>query len=660
MTLRLETGSADKKTSAMAMRIAVLAALAAVAGAAPQISYPFNSQLPPVARVDEPYLFQFAPTTFTSESGGLVYSLDDNPSWLIIDGQTGTLSGTPRARDVGTTSFTVIAAEAAGAIANMQSNLVVTKDGPLELNANISRALSAAGPLSGPTSVAIKASQDFQISFPSDVFGSGNKLSYYATLSDHTPLPAWISFDPSSLRFAGTTPPTSIPQVLGILLIASSTPGYAASTVQFALSIGVHELYFQPAIQTLNVSKGDAMHITGLKKKLYLDQSPISDRDVQSPSAELPDWLSFDGATFDIVGTAPAELSSQDLTISANDIYGDLAQYTIRLNVVSKLFSGSVGTLNVTMGELFKRQLPRSILVEDDEVVTVDFATLADHMHFNPTTFTVFGTIPKNTKPQVVQCSMLAVSKDGNFKEAQPFNITLLEAIDSTANSNTTIAGHGDTFDTTKTNTSGQRTGVIVGIVLAAICGASLLAICIFCICRRRKQVKSYLSPKLANSTSPRKSTISRPTFIPIGWPDNEEEDLEKGKDHDDLLIERTPEHAPKLDLNLSHERRDSASATDSIGDADTRILEDFGESSWGYIRHDSAPSDRPHESMKIAVELAKRSSQQSTNSFRKHTRRTTTVYRDQIHRSSGLPVHRRIIGMGKWQHGCQDCTLMS
>lgn len=634
----------------MLVRIAVLAALLAIAGAAPQISYPLNAQFPPIARIGEPYLFQFAPTTFTSDSGGLVYSLDGNPSWLSIDGKTGTLSGTPGPRDVGTTSFTIVAAESAGAIANMESTLVVTKEGGPELTANISQALSAAGPLSGPTTVAIKASRDFQISFPSNVFDSNSRLAYSATLSDHTPLPAWISFDPSSLRFAGTAPPTSVPQVFGILLIASDSPGYASSVVQFALSIAAHELFFQPAIQTMNVSKGDTVHITGLKSKLYLDQSPISDRDVQSPTAKLPDWLSFDTTTFDITGTAPDELSSQDLTISARDIYGDFAEYTVHLNVVSELFSGTLGTLNVTLGELFKTQLPRSILARDDEVVTMDFAALSDHMHFNPTTLTIFGTVPDDMEPQVVRCSMAASSKDGTLKEEQTFNITLLEATGSSANNNSSETGRGDTFDTTKTDSNGQRTGVIVGIVLAAICGAALLAVCILCICRRRKQVKSYLSPKLGSPTSPtRKSAISRPTFIPYGWPDIEEEDLEKGKDHDNDYLLRTPEHAPKLDVNLPYERRDSASATDSIGDADTRILEDFGESSLGYFRTDSAPSDRPHDSMKIPVELAKRTSQNSTNSFRKHTRRTTTVYRDQIHRSSGLPVHRRIIGMGKW-----------
>jgi hypothetical protein len=631
----------------MAMRIAAFAALLAIVRAVPQVSYPLNSQFPPIAYVGESYLFQFAPTTFKSDAGSLSYSLDNSPSWLSIDEKTGKLSGIPGARDAGTASFTISAAGAAGAVVNMDSTLLVAKgDGP-SLVANVSQALSAAGPLSGPTTLAIKSSQNFEITFPSDLFDSDSKFSYFATLSDHTPLPAWISFDASTLRLAGTTPPTSIPQSFGILLIASDAPGYASATIQFALSTSVHELYFQPAIQTLNVTKGDEVHIIGLKSKLYLDQSVISDRDIQSPSAELPDWLSFDDKSFAVSGTAPNELLSQDLTVSANDIYGDLAQYTIRLNVVSELFSGTVATLNVTLGELFKAPLSRSILAKDDEIVTVDFATLSEYMHFNPNTFTIFGTVPKDVPSQIVSCTMAATSKDGSLRESQAFNITLLAAMDSTAKNDSTVSGHGDTFDTTKTDTSGQRTGVIVGIVLASICGTVLLAVCIFCICRRRKQVKSYLSPKTGSPRSPRKSEISRPTFIPIGWPDNEEEDLEKGKDHDDAYLERTPEHPPKIDVNLPYDHRHSISATDSMNDGDTRILDDFDDSPYGYINDNSAPSDRPADSMKIAVELAKRTSHNSTSSFRKHKRRTTTVYRDQIHRSSGLPVNRRITGMG-------------
>ncbi|KAJ4315203.1 polarity establishment/cellular polarization [Neodidymelliopsis sp. IMI 364377] len=573
---------------------------------------------------------------------------------MSIDKTTGALSGTPTARDVGTVSFTITAAGSVGAVTNMDSTLLVSTNDAPKASTNISQALSAAGPLSGPTTVAVKMSQNFQISFASGLFDSDSKLSYFATLSDHTPLPAWMSFDASSLRFAGTAPPTSIPQYFGILLIASDTPGYAASTIQFTLAISVHELYFKPLSQTVNVSKGDNVQITDIKSKLYLDQSPISGRDIKSSSADLPSWLSFDSNSFDISGTAPTELSSEDLTITAQDVYGDSAEYTIHFNVVSELFAGTMGELNITLGELFKVQLPRSILANDDEAVTVDFAALADYMHFNPITFTIFGTVPENSSLQMVQCTMLATSKDGSVKESQSFNIKLLEGTDSAPNNSSTLSGHGDTFDTTKNDKSGQNVGIIVAIVIASVCGAVVLALCIFCIFRRKKQVKSYFSPKPASPKSPRKSDISRPTFVPFGWPDIEEEDIEKGKDHDDPFLERTPEHAPKLDVNLPHDRRDSVSATDSMGDADTRILDTFGESSWGYIRDDSSPSDRPHDSMKVAVDLAKRTSHTSTNSFRKHKRRTTTVYRDQIHRSTGLPVNRRITGMGT----CPSTTI--
>jgi hypothetical protein len=640
-----QADSTNSIISAMAVRIATLAALLVIVSAAPQVSYPLNAQFPPVARVSQPYLFQFASTTFNSDSGNLSYSLKDNPTWLSIDGKTGTLSGTPGARDVGSVSFTITAAGQAGAVANMKSELLVTKDDSPKVVANISQALSTAGPLSGPTTIVTKASQDFELSFPSNLFDSAKKLSYFATLSDHTPLPAWVSFDASSLRFAGTTPPTNIPQTFGMLLIASDTPGYAVATVQFSLSIGVHELYFQPAIQNLNVTRGGDVHITDLKSKLNMDQSPISDRDIRSASAELPGWLSFNSDSFEISGAAPTEVSLQDLTISVEDIYGDAAQYTVHLAVISELFSGAIGTLNVTVGAFSKVDLPPSILGQDGEVVTVDFGPLAAYLHFNPATLAISGTVPEDMKTQTVRCTMSATSKNGSFKEDQAFNIALLQSTDPITNS--TVSGHGGTFDTTATESSGHNEGVIVGIVIASIAGAALLMACIFCMCRGRKQVKSYLSPDLANPRSPRKSQISRPTFIPIGWPDIEEEDLEKGKDHEEDIFERTPEHAPKLDVNLPHENRDSTSGSDSIGDADTRILEDFDESSWGYIRDDSAPSDRPHDSMKIPVELAKRSSGNSSNSFRKHTRRTTTVYRDQIHRSSGLPVNRRITGMG-------------
>jgi hypothetical protein len=87
--------------------------------------------------------------------------------------------------------------------------LMVSNDIGPKVRGNITEVLTQAGQVSGPLTLSIGPSKSFNIIFPSDTFSSNGKpLSYIALLSDRTPLPAWISFDASSLHFAGTTPPT--------------------------------------------------------------------------------------------------------------------------------------------------------------------------------------------------------------------------------------------------------------------------------------------------------------------------------------------------------------------------------------------------------------------------------------------------------------------
>jgi hypothetical protein len=169
-----------------------------------------------------------------------------------------------------------------------------------------------------------------------------------------------------------------------------------------------------------------------------------------------------------------------------------------------------------------------------------------------------------------------------------------------------------------------------------------------FCLFRKRNQIRGRISPKPPKS--PKKSDISKPTFIPTGWPHAnpyDSVDLEKGNAGNGASSERRLDHPPKLDLHLPGGRHDSHKVAESINDGERRMLDSFEESSYGHIRGESAPSDRPSGPMKIPTESAKRSSQNSAKLFRKHKRRATTVYHDHIHRSTGLPVNRRITGMG-------------
>lgn len=61
----------------------------------PTLSFPINSQVPPVARIGEPFSFVFSDTTFTSSNGAsLSYSLTNPPSWLSLDSASRKFSGT--------------------------------------------------------------------------------------------------------------------------------------------------------------------------------------------------------------------------------------------------------------------------------------------------------------------------------------------------------------------------------------------------------------------------------------------------------------------------------------------------------------------------------------------------------------------------------------
>ncbi|KAF2847974.1 hypothetical protein T440DRAFT_402148 [Plenodomus tracheiphilus IPT5] len=632
----------------MAKFVLCIALMPLLAAAAAQINYPLDQQLPTVARVGSPFIYQFAPTTF-SGSQILHYALVGNPSWLSLDDESRTLTGTPRSSDAGFANFNITATGDNGSVASMESKLYISTDSGPVAKADISEPLSAAGQLTGPRTVTLKPSKQFTIDFPSDSFNSkGIRLSYYAMLSDHTPLPAWIHFDAPSMRFTGTTMMTTTPQSLEILLIASSTPGFADSSLSFTIAISQHTFGFEPFGQTINVASGQKISIVNLKSKLLLDGSSVSDSKIQSALADIPSWLTFDNETFAISGEAPADITSQDLVITAQDQFGDSAEYTIHLVFESEFFASNLEDLNATLGEHFSYVVPRTIFAKGDGSVTIDFSALSDNLSFDPATSTISGTIPSDFTPQNVECLITATSADGSSHDTQAFHINVSKATTSSQ------SGTVSSSDTPHGSTKRNRGGVIAGSVIGSICAAALLVALAICLCRKRRNSSSYINRK--QPRSPRKSDISRPMFIPYGWPDNDmdlhaDDDLEKGKDAHDSDMQRTPEQPPKLDLNLNanRNRRDSHSATDSIGDISTRILDIFEESPFG-IHNDITPSQHPHDSMKIPTELAKRGSQRSDD-FRKHKRRTTTVYHDQIHRSTGLPVNRRITGMGHGRH---------
>jgi hypothetical protein len=624
---------------------------AAVTASSPQVSFPLNSQLPPAARTGVAYSFQFASTTFQPDSDKLQYSLINNPSWLSLDGKTRTLSGTPSTGDVGTVTFTITAAGEAGAVANMESKLVVSDNDAPQINDDISQHLSSAGQLSGPKSLTLLPSKAFEFKFSLDLFQAAEKsLSYHATLTDHTPLPAWISFDALSLHFAGTTPhlTSTLPQSYEILLVASETPGFASASTFFTLTVSNHQLLFRPVQQTVNLAKGDHVNISDLRGKLFLDNAPIKDKNITSATSELPSWLTFDNHTFSVTGIPPSGLKSQDINIIVTDLFGDTAKHSLHFLFESSLFADEVGRLNITAGEDFQYTIPRSLLTKSNESVSIDFGGLTGWLHFDPATLRISGTIPDDFAPQDFQGSLTAISIDSDTKDTQIFELHV------SGNGSHVYSGHTTTNQSPGypspahdhvSNT--KRVGIIVGAVLASIFVVTMLSALAVLIYRRKMQSKKgHISPR--SPRSPRKADISRPMLIEDEWEDvrTMDADLEKGAGEDNSA-KSTPERPPRLDLHIPPptNRTTGHLAMTSINEGETQILTAFDRSDFGFV--EAGPSHHPHESMKIPTEMARRDSNNS-NLPTKHRRRTTAVYRD---RSSGLPVNRRLTSIGHGHH---------
>lgn len=625
-----------------------------VTATSPQVNFPVHSQLPPVARIGEYYSFQFAANTFRPESDDLQYSLISNPSWLSLNGRNRTLWGTPGTGDQGTATFTLSAAGEAGAVANMEIALLVTDAEPPKPKQNISEYLSSAGQLSGPQTVNLLPSKPFDLQFPMDTFGtSKSPLIYRAILADRTPLPAWISFDATTLHFAGIPPAVGpTPQVYEILLVASQDQEYAASTISFKLIVSEHRLLFKPLRQDINIAKDEEVDIKGLRKMIFLDDVPIKDQELKSASAELPSWLKFDDRMLAVTGKPPPGVTSQDITVTVEDTFGDTAEQSIHLRFEHELLDTKLETLNITKGRYFDYRFP-PLSLSDDERVSLDLGPLAEWLDLDANAIRINGTLPEDMDAQSIEATLSVHSSDGNVKDSQTFLVEVSDTVEPqhpgagrTSNNFGNLNNQDDNPGSEQHDHDRKsRAAVIAGSVVGALLGSAILVAFTCILCRRKKNTKGYISPK--SPRSPRKTDISRPILIHDEWDmasKHDDHDLEKG-DGDETLREKTPEQPPKLNLpGLDQNRKITQSPVTSIGEGDSKILsasDDFSV--------EAGPSHRPHDSMRLATAMARRESSNS-DAPAKHRRRNTAVYRDS-HQSAAPLSNRRLSGLGHGRH---------
>ena len=300
-----------------------------VTTATPQIAFPVNSQVPPLAQVAQPFDFQFSKNTFSSTIGAsLSYSLQSAPAWLSIDSASQTLSGTPTQSDVGDATFQLTASDGSGSL-SMPVTLVVSSSPPPQLTVNVTDVLSRSGPLCDIQSLSLLPQEAFSISFPENTFIGSPNLTYYATSGDRSPLPSWIRFDPTTLALSGIAPaPVPNPQIVPVRLIASDVSGFAGQSIEFNLVIGDHTFVFSSATQVIQSAPGSFVNISA---QLLLDGKPAFPGSIASMKAVDPSWLQVDAVTLSISGFVPFGPQAHDIQVVASDIFNDNAYMYLRL-----------------------------------------------------------------------------------------------------------------------------------------------------------------------------------------------------------------------------------------------------------------------------------------------------------------------------------------
>ncbi|KAL1985115.1 hypothetical protein VTN96DRAFT_8244 [Rasamsonia emersonii] len=378
--------------------------------AVPVANYPINSQLPPVARVSKPFRFSFSESTFVNGEAGLEYSLTNAPRWLHLDSGSRTLYGTPGPGDAGTVQFDLKASDQSGS-ANMGVTLVVSNEAGPEPGKSLLPQLAKSGPTSSPSTIFMYPGRPFHLSFnASDMFKNTHFTTiYYATSSDNSPLPSWISFDPSSLSFSGNSPssPSSGPQTFNFNIVASDVAGFSAATVSFDIVVGPHIMAFNHTVQTLKFTRGQPFSTPHFIGDLTIDGNQATTQNLTSIKLDAPNWLKLDHDTISLSGTAPEDAGNENITVTVTDVYQDTATLDIRLRV-SQLFFRGVESCNATIGEDFSYTFDKYLFSDDTVKLDVDLEKVPSWVKYNDANRTLYGHVPADLAPQTYEIKLIA------------------------------------------------------------------------------------------------------------------------------------------------------------------------------------------------------------------------------------------------------------
>ncbi|KAI5809578.1 hypothetical protein DFH27DRAFT_521251 [Peziza echinospora] len=489
----------------------------------PKIAFPINSQFPPVGRVSQPFSFTFSEVTFISDIPPIYYEIRDGPSWLRLNGENRTLYGSPLQTDSGLVPLSLVARDNTGELVH-RINLAISTDSSPRLERSVGEQLAGFGRLSPEGGLLLSQGQRFDFSFSPETFSDRERIKGYSAVSlNNTPLPAWLSFDPSTLSFSGTalsldTQP-SPPQTFGVKLLAEDILGFEGASAQFFLVV-THKLNTARRDFKFSAASGVDFAYAIPLENILLDDVPIPKSLIRNITAYAPDWIKLDYERLILAGRPLRPSQGQIVTILVEDIFANQVSISITIDVVSNtaLFTKDFENLNLTKGEHFEYKF-NSTFFNQPVDLSASFLPDIEWISFDQLTRVLKGQVPIDTENLAVKVNITAKNAIGQ-SQSQSFTILVEDETSSFRGTNITNL---EFIEDQKVRSSRKRLRTILLATLIPMSILALAFIVLCCLTRRRfaSFFENHNSPRERSGT-PTCDMISRPIHNSIStqpWP---------------------------------------------------------------------------------------------------------------------------------------------
>jgi Ca2+-binding RTX toxin-like protein len=298
---------------------------------APILSIPITNQ---IVTEDPDFVFTLAANTFSDIDAGdvLTYSatLVDNsplPNWLNFNPGNLTFRGTPGNSDRETINIKVTATDIEGAS--------VSNTFALELE-SINHEPFLVSPIENQTTL---EDTNFSFTLPNNTFfdiDPDDNLVYSVILENGSPLPSWLTFDPSTQIFSGISTNESVGK-LRIQVTAKDNAGKTATNLFDLEVINTNDapIVSNPIIQ--QIAQEDSVLIFSFAENTFID---IDSDDLLTYTATLadgtplPDWISIDSLTRTFIGLPTnSDVGTLSIKLTGTDSQGISIDTTFAIRV---------------------------------------------------------------------------------------------------------------------------------------------------------------------------------------------------------------------------------------------------------------------------------------------------------------------------------------